>query len=346
MSAVPQTLALTMLAQMYRGDTVRQINRQCSTLKLLPIVRGSGKNIAWVPEADGATAANYADGADAADFNSDVQASAILPWGLYRSNFIVSGLAMAAAASTGSPVGNTDLWGRQCANAATKLASVINAAVHAGAGTTTLIAGFAVALADATNTYAGINRATGGNEYFRPSISDPGSPTIPTFASIRKHQGLIYDACGEMPDVAFCPTAVFDTIGSLFDGNRQYLVNTVETARGKVSLDAGYEGISFNGTVFVKDKDAVANKIIFVNTRHTRIEYLPPAMPGLELALAKLAEKGIVAPNDGFGMVPLSIVFEALAKAGDADKAQAKAYLQLVCDRPNTGGAMLNVGTV
>ena len=334
-----QTLALTILAQMYRGDVVRQVNRQCAVLRVLPIVTGAGKNVAWSPEADGAVAESFADGADAANFGSDAQASAILEWGAYRSNFHVSGLAMAAAASSGSPMGNTDLWGRNLANSGAKLASAINAALHTGAGTSRTIAGFGVAIGDATNTYAGIDRSVAGNAYFRPIISDPGSLTIPSFASIRKHQGLIYTACGEYPDLAFCPVDVFDTIGGLFDGNRQF-VQTVNTARGEIKLEAGYEGIAFNGTVFLRDKDAAANKIAFVNSRHVRIEVLPPAIPGLLEMVSN-----VVTPQDGFGVVPLSMIYEKLAKSGDSDKAQVKTYLQLVVDRPNSCGMMLNVGT-
>lgn len=340
MADTTQTLSLTTLAQLYRGDVVRQANRQCAALRVLRIVPGSGKNTAWAPEYDGAIGESFSEGADAANFGSDGQASAILEWGSYRSNFHVSGLAMAAAASMApaSPVGNQDLWGRNMANAGAKLASTINAAIHAGAGTTGTIAGFGVALGSASNTYAGIDRSSA--TYWRPIISDPGSLTIPTLTSIRKHQGLIYTACGEYPDVAFCPVDVFDTIGSLFDGNRQY-VQTVNTARGQINLEAGYEGISFNGTVFLRDKDAVANKIVFVNSRHVRIEYLPPAIPGLSEVMSK-----VYTPDDGFGVVPLGMTYEKLAKSGDSDKAQVKTYVQLVVDRPNSCGMMLNVGTV
>lgn len=340
MADTTQTLSLTVLAQQYRGDVVRQINRQCAVLRVLPIVTGAGKNVAWAPEADGAVAESFSEGADAANFGSDAQASAILEWGAYRSNFHVSGLAMAAAQSSGTPAGNADVWGRNLANSGAKLASSINAAIHAGAGTTGTIAGFGVALGSASNTYAGIDRSQAGNAFFRPIISDPGSLTIPSFASIRKHQGLIYSACGEYPDLAFCPVDVFDTIGGLFDGTRQF-VQMVNTARGEIKLEAGYEGISFNGTVFLRDKDAVANKIVFVNSRHVRIEVLPPAVPGLSEVMSK-----IMTANDGFGVVPLSMIYEKLAKSGDSDKAQVKTYAQLVVDRPNSCGMMLNVGTV
>lgn len=339
-----QTLALTVMAQMYRGDLVSQVNRQCTTLKVLKIVPGQGSNCAWVPEYDGAIAESYSEGADAANFGSDGQTAAILQWGQYRSNFHVSGLIKSVAASMNpaSPAGNSVVVARNFANSGAKLASVINAALHSGDGTGKNIAGFGVALGSTSNTYAGIDRSSAS--YFRPIISDPGSLTIPTFASIRKHQGLIFDACGEMPDIALCPTAVFDTIGGLFDASKNYTVDTVNTARGKIILDAGYEGIRFNGTVFLKDKDAVANKIVFLNTRHAEIEVLPAAVPGLAEVMESLRQR-IVIPDDGFGMVPLNMAFEPLAKLGDSERVQVKTYLQLKIDRPNSCGMMLNVGT-
>jgi hypothetical protein len=165
------TLSLITLAQQYRGDTVRQINRRCVILKFVPIVPGEGKNVAWAPEAGGAIAATYSEGADAADFGGDVQASATLSWGLYWSPFHVSQLAMDAAATTQTPLGNRALWARNLVNAGTKLASMVNKDMFSG---TAGIVGLDSAIASASNTYATINRATSpANDYFRPTEARP-----------------------------------------------------------------------------------------------------------------------------------------------------------------------------
>lgn len=335
----PQTLALIVVAQNYRGNIVRQINRKAALLKLLQIKQGSGANCAWVPEQDGMVAENYADGADVANLGSDAQSGAILPWGLYRSNFHVTGLAAAVGASSSTPIGNVGLWGRNMVNASGKLASTINAALYNGAGTGTTIAGCGVAFGSVTNTYATINRTPAGGAFWRPIVTDPGSPTLPTLASIRAHIGLIYDACGEVPDIAMCPTSIWNTVGGLFDPTRHY-VQEVTTAKGKIMLDAGYEGLVVDGTVFFKDKDATASAIQFINTNHHWIEYLPPDMPGIEGVLAQR-----IPANDGFGDIPLGFVCERLAKNGDSERAMMKSYLQQVNDRPNSCGVMLNVAS-
>src|SRR5690349_822593 len=134
------TVALMILAQEYRRDIVDQMNRRSTTLKMLRIMEGSGKNVSWVPEEDGAIAENYAEGADAANFGGDRQDSAILSWGLYRSNIHVSNLALDVAASTPTPAGNRARWRRELMKGARKLASFLNQKIFSGAGTGTEIA--------------------------------------------------------------------------------------------------------------------------------------------------------------------------------------------------------------
>lgn len=336
MSDVPQTLALLTLAQNYRGDIVRQINRQSQLLKMLPFVQGEGKNCAFVTEADGAIGENFSDGADAANFGSDAQASATLNWGLYRSNFRVTGLALAAAASSRTPAGSLALWARNMVNAGAKLASTVNGVLFSGAGTGTTVAGLAVAIAS-DNTYAGIDRTSGSNSYFRSIVVDPGVSTAPTFALLRDDFRQIYEACGEMPDIAVCSPAVFNKVGSLFDATRRY-VQEVSTARGVVKLDASMGALEIDGVMFVKDKDCTANTIYYLNTNHVRIEYLPTQQPAQDMASSMGAD-------DGFGMTPLGMSVEPIAKLGDSSRAQFKTYLQLVVDRPNTCGKRLNVST-
>lgn len=341
MSDTLQTLSLITLAQQYRGDTVRQINRRSQFLKFVPIVAGEGKNVAWAPEGSGMVAENYSEGADAANFGSDSQASALLSWGLYRANFHVTKLAMDAARTTQTPAGNRALWARNLVNASAALASKLNGECFTGAGTGTLIAGLDVAIGSNNNTYAGIDRSQGGNSYFRPTVVDPGSATTLTFAQIRDDLRQIYEASGMNCDVAFCSPAVFNTIGALFDSTRRY-VQEVETARGLIKLDAGYAGLEVDGCIFLKDKDAAlasTPSIYYINTNHVRLEYLPSAnMSGLP--------QFEVDADDGFGDVPLGFDYEMLAKTGPAEKAEVVSTLQLVCDRPNSCGVRRNIALV
>lgn len=337
------TLSLITLAQQYRGNTVRQINRRTVFLKFLKIVAGEGKNVAWAPEGDGALVENFAEGADAVNFGGDAQASAVLQWGLNRANIHVSNLARDGAATTQTPTGNRMLWGRQIANNSAKLASVINGQCFSGAGTGTLICGLDQAIGSLTNTYAGIDRTNGSNAYWLPTVVDPGTPTGLTFAQIRSDIATIYDVGGENPDCAFCSPAVFNTVGNLFDPTRRQ-VDTVReittAARGKITLDAGFQALEFDGMYFVKDKDATANSIYYLNTSHLEGQYLPSAVMREALAGNEMSE---VEAEDGYGQVPLGFVYEKLAKAGASEKAEIVSTFQLVVNRPNTMGVRRNI---
>lgn len=334
MGDTPQILSLITLAQEYRGDIVRQINRRVVLLKLLPIIRGSGKNVAWVAESSGHIAENYSEGADASNFGSDAQDAATLSWGLYRAPIHVSKLSMDAARTTSSPMGNQALWARNIVNSAAALAALVEDDAFNGAGTGTLIAGLDTAIGDDTNTYASIVR--GSSAYWKPYVVDPGSLTSPTLSLIRADLGSIYDSCGETPDLAIAPTAVFNAVAGLFDANRRW--NVVNTARGKVNLDAGYEGIEVDGCMFVKSKDATANQIYYLNSNYVHFETLPDARVPDEVLNA-------TTPDDGYGSVPLDMVFEPLAKNGPSSRGESLATVQLVVERPNACGVRKNVAT-
>lgn len=337
MSDTLQTLSLITLAQNYRGDVVRQINRRVVLLRLLPFVAGSGKNIAWVPEADGQLAENYSEGADASNFGSDAQASALLNWGLYRANFHVSQLAMDTAATSGTPEGNLILWARNLVNASAKLATTLNKDAFSGAGTGTLLFGLDGAIGLNNNTYAGIDRSSGGNAYFRPYVIDPGVATAITLAQIRTDIATIYINSGMQPDVAVCSPAVFNKVVGLFDATRRY-VQEIQGPTGTVKLDAGYQALEVDGCVFIKDKDATEGQIYYLNLDHVRVEYLPSAA---ERAL--MTANVQMDANDGFGMFPLGFHYHMLAKNGPSERAEVLAQFNLVVDRPNSCGVRKNV---
>lgn len=334
MSDTPQLLSLITLAQQYRGDIVRQINRRVVLLKMLPIIRGEGKNVAWVAESSGQIAENYSEGADASNFGSDAQDPATLSWGLYRAPIHVTKLALDAARTSGTPVGNTGLWARNMVNSAAALAALVEDDAFNGAGTGTLIAGLDVAIGDDTNTYAGLLRTS--KTYWKPYVIDPGSATPITLAQIRTDIGAIYDSCGESPDIAVAPTAVFNKIAGLFDPNRRW--TTVDTARGRITLDAGYEGIQVDNCMFVKSKDATAGQIYYLNSNYVHFETLPDARVPNEILDA-------VSADDGFGGLPLDMVFEPLAKNGPSSRGESLTTVQLVVDKPKACGVRKNVST-
>jgi len=335
-----QTAALITLAQNYAGDVVRQVNRTSMALRVLPIVTGEGKNVAWAAASSGAVVETYAEGADAANFGSDAQAAATLNWASYRSNFHVSGLARAAARTSHTPAGNLQLWARNIVDASAALASQINTHIYSGNGAASPkeITGLDAAIGSTSNTYATIDRGTA--TYWRPYLANPGVATAVTLSQLRGDISSIYQQSGEFPDIALCSPGVFDAIGALFDANRQYVqpVVVANTARGQIKLDGGYAGLAIDGCVFLRDKDATlesggaSGRIYYLNSNYVRLVVLPNADdPGLGPDMMLTA-------NDGFGSIPLMFGYDLLAKGGDSAKAQVKLYTELQVKKPNACG--------
>lgn len=341
MADTPQTLAAitNALAQNYRDKVTRQINRRSVLLRLVKIEPGRGKNVAIDVEADGAHAENFSDGADVADYGSDALSPAVLPWALLRANFRVTDLALAAARSSMSPAGLVNLFARNLDSASSKLASRINAQLFSGSGSSNQIAGLgSVALRD-DNTYAGINRLTGGNEYWRSNVTDLSAAAL-TFARLRTMIGdTIYTASGEQPTIAFCPPAVFNYIGGLFQEQRRYsdTARVVQTPRGPVTLDASIGTLEVDGCVFIKDKDAPTGEIQLVNPEYVVFEYLPQDTdPVLSDAVREQAAQ------DGYGPIPLGFRVTKLARTGASSKFSLQVFGQLRVDRPNACGRLIN----
>lgn len=327
------------LSQVYRPRTVRTFNARAMLLRFLEKRRGNGKNCAWTWEGTGAIGENYSDGADVSATGSDDKNPATLSWGMYRSNFHITDFAASVAASSHSPEDLLLAVGREYENSVRKVASVLNGAGYSGLGTGTLIGGLDLALDD-LNTYAGVNRTTGSNAGFRAYVVDPGSLTAPTFALIRADLAAIYDACGEVPPLAFCSTAVWNKLAALFTEFRRY-TQDVNIGGRAVSMDASVGAIEIDGCVFIKDKDATANRIYYINPSYVRWEYLPFA--GMAGMMVNTKE---IAVDDGYGALPLGMMVKPLSTAGASQKMTCQVQLQLVVEKPNSCGVRKNVAIV
>jgi hypothetical protein len=307
-------------------------------LRTIPINVGGGPNCSWVVEKDGQNAQEYAETDDVTDFGSDGQEEAMLSWTQQRAAVRVTGLAMAT--SRNSETGNQVLVARNIINSASKLASLMNGRIFSGNGAASpkQITGLDTAIGDDSNTYANLSRVT--HSFWRPTIIDPGALTPISWALIRDDQTKIEDACGERPDMAYVPPGVFNSIVSTFDASRRF-VESLETPRGKINFASG-QAVEVEGTVFIKDKDATANRIYYCNSEYFWLEVLPAS----DEAVPVLEPGTILRANDGFGELPLMFTYEKLAKTGDSSKFFAKCYAQLKVEKPNAFGVRKNVKTL
>ena len=344
MADTPQTFSTinAALAQTYRQQIVRQINRRSVLLQLLNIVpTETGKNIAFDVEAGGALAENFTDGDDASNFGSDVMAPVTINFGLIRSNFRVTDQARHAARRVGNPSSAANLLMRNAVNAVTKLTSTINAQLYTGTGSSGQMTGLTqVALKD-DNTYGGIDRTDSANAYWRSNVIDAGAASL-SLAMIRNAVGdTIYSQAGEQPTVGMCSPAVFNAVGALYDSNRRYQTDvTLQGARGPVTLNASLGVLDVEGLILVKDKDCPAGKIVMLNLDHVWVEYLPQLDE--ELFPTDVRE---MSATDGYGAMPLGMMLKRLATTGASSKFTLQAYLNLAVDRPNSCGVLTNFAT-
>lgn len=320
------------LAQNLADEVVKTANRASPLLALIPAEQGEGKNAAWAYETDAANAENFTDGQDVSNYALDVPGLAYLAWGLYRSNFKITDLAASAAATSRSPRGLVSAVAEMMLNSVRKLSSGLNGVGYSGAGTGTTIAGLAVALRD-DNTYAGVDRTSVAG--MRAKVIDPGVSTAITTSLLRSDLSSIYDLCGEKPDVAMCPSAVWNAIAALFSEVRRY--NQGTDAAGRVILDGSVDEIVFDGCRFLKDKDATANVIYYLNTNYLRWQTLP---------FVGSAEQDVIAQlplQTGMGSSGVTAAVVKLARTGAAAKFSLMTQCQLVVKKPIAMGKRLNV---
>lgn len=346
-------LSMLLLAQQYNGGLIRQANRRALTLSILRKTVGAGKNVTIPFELDGQGAQEYNEGADTSTFAQDGQSGGILNWGLYEAPVSVTNLAVDAAGSTtAGPVGNEDVWGRQLYNGGTKLCSVVNQHLFTGTGSGTgsapTIVGFGTALGSASNSYGGIDRSSGTYALLRPTVTDPGTPTVLTVDHIRTDLAAMYTAGGSRPDIALVKPAAFNKVAALLDPLRRMETETIQTVGEAVNLNFSVSTVKIDGCTFIEDKDAGlsgdtsgAGSIIYLNSEYVEIELL---MPQINKAVYQsLVGKGMISATDGNAMLGMSIYFEPLAKTGSAFKGRAALTAQLKCLRPNAMGVRRNI---
>lgn len=341
-----QNIAATVLAQNYAGDVVRQINRMATLIRLIPITVGEGKNVSWAAEGSGASAQAMAEGAGGTTPNADAQAPATLNWGYYDSTFEVTGPAQAAARTSRTPQGNLNLIRRQMENSLAAMASKINLHCFSGNGAASPkeLTGLDTAIMATSGLYGTIDR--GANAYWQPTVVNPGAALQVSLGQIRDDLQQIRVKSGMFPDIAVCHDAVFNEVGNLFDAQRRSVmtVTEVNTARGKVSLEGGFDAIRFDGCTFIRDKDATlesgntSGRIYYLNTNvvDLQVQVQPEfmaAMPSFNVEPEQMLRA-----NDGFGETPLLASVVKLAKTQDSSRFMAKVYAELRVRRLNACG--------
>jgi hypothetical protein len=332
MAAVSLSVISAALSQLFDPMWTKAMNRQCVLASLISKGEGEGKNCAWDVEFSGASAAAYAEGADASTFDSDESVPATLNWGQLRSSFQLTGTALAAAAgSRGSPEKLINLRLGKAEGSASKLLSLVNSQLYTGSGANN-VTGLQSALA-ATGTYAGIAKAS-YSEWVGLEQANGGTPRPLTKSILDAAERAAYVASGRSPNCFILTPALGTKFEGLFDG----------PAKSQISPDIsplaalmGSNGVIppvlvqnlvgyYKGRPVFRDKDCPTGQLFALNTDELKLVVLPQVTSDTAVMQAQMGLKG----NDADAASGLSAKIIALAKTGDSEKYSLQIYLQLM----------------
>jgi hypothetical protein len=336
------------LSQLFAPELQRQFNRNSVLAELLPKKNGNGKNVAWDVRFSRSThAAAFTEGADvgASELQTDTTVPATLSWASYRVGFSLSGLSVAAAASSpGSAVELLDQFQTNLEDAASDLVSQINAGLYSGAGTSSAVAGLVGAGAiAATGTYANVSRST-YSEWASNVLANGGTGRSLSKSLMDQIEANIYTNSGQTPDLIVAHPSITQTYESLFDSISRVMVERGEIAALKapnvsgaplIATNSGYTGLTYKGIPIYRDRNCPATQMFFLNTGYTEIKVLPMVDMGTVTMSGNKPMSG--GPGNATG---ISAKVQSLAKNGDSDRFQLVTYLQLCVRRPNTCGVI------
>lgn len=335
----------TALSTFFDAEMQRQFNRLSVLAEAVPKQFGGGKAVNWDVRLSRSThAAAFTEGADvdSSEFNVDPTVPATLGWAMYRTAFSLSGISVAAAAtSVGSALELLDQFQSNLEDAASDLVSKINSELYSGTGSNSRIAGLvgAGALA-ATGTYATVNRSTYA-EWASNVLANGGTPRLLSKGLIDNLEAAIYRASGKTPRLIVTTPEVCTKYEALFAtemrvqvdrGEASPLANTPNVGAPFIPSNSGYTGLFYKGIPILRDRDCPSGKMFLINPDLVCIRVLPQVNLGAAVrSETRQANAGI------------SVKVESLAKTGDADKFQLVTYLQLQCKRPNTCGVLADI---
>lgn len=335
------------LSQRFASKLSRQFNRMSVLAAALPTEAGFGKNVAWDAEFSGATAGSYAEGANVAggELNVDILVPAVLSWGHYRSAFQVSETELdAAATSAGSADAILALLEERIMSSGSKLASVINVDLWSGTGTdgsgNPNIVGLQGGALEASGIYAGVNRAT-YVEWKGNVLANGGVARALTIDLMDQMDANVFSASGERANLIVCDPATFRKYKGLFESIRR-----VDGVGPIPRYDTSTSELFYQGIPILRDKDAPAGTMSFINTSEVQKVYLPNSKMASEDVFKSrefegAGSNGDMEKND----TGLPFKIAPLAKNGDSLTFFVKSVLNLKVKRPNSMGYIKDIAT-
>lgn len=119
------------------------------------------------------------------------------------------------------------------------------------------------AMVESTGTYAGINRATAGNEFWKSDTS--GSTTALTLALMRTKYNLVSKGGKETPNLILSASGHYEAYEELMAGKSTFEMN--QNRATKLIGDAGFDALKFKGAAYTWDEMAPTDRQYYLNTK-------------------------------------------------------------------------------
>jgi hypothetical protein len=337
MASVDYAAISGVLNKRFEPQLQSHINRSVPLLRLLAVKRSPSQVIQWVNTFSqvSPTTGAMADGADWAGYNSDLKVNGTLDFTTYHDAFKLTGRAIAGAAAAGNPEQVANLFAEELMEGLQRLCAYIGDDIYSGTGASNRMLGITGTAGGlrAAGTYAGVNRAT-YTEFAGNELANGGVNRSLTLALMRSARKAAFDACGFKFDLAISNSAIHDVYAEILGDRRRFVEETTMRGR-KVRLDGGFDALDFDGIPFIKDVNAPANSILFLNSQYIDVWYLPqgPMPPGSGAA----GERNLEATEEeqlGGGSVNLPARIQPSAVTGDAFPFGLVCYPQVRVKRP------------
>ena len=336
------------LSTTFATRLARQMNRTAILAQLLRVVPndgpGGGKQVAWDIETSGATAVNFAEGADVTTFNYDPLQPATLPYGMYQSAFELSNLVLNAAAASmrdGQPSEVGKLVEERIYGALTKIASQVNADLFNGTGTGTggnpNVIGFSSALID-TGSYAGIS-TTSYTEFASTIVANGGTARPLTLDLMSQVEAAIYIASGkQVTSVVGDPGIIRRYEGLFNESQRIELAGRAPNAQVSAGFPPGT--MFWRGIPVIRDRNAPTGSLLFICDDNAEIRVLPWAEDSDADGVNARQAAALSSNGETASLVPIPCMIYPLGRTGSAQKFVVETYLQLAVLRPNAFGLL------
>lgn len=363
------------LPQLFDEQLYRQWNRTTVLLGELSAKPGAvselaAKNVSFVTEFTGASAATQAEGSDvaASEYATDIDLPAIFPWATYRSSFQVTEQEVdAARQAAGSAAALRDIFEARILSAGAAIASQIenDALIGTGVdanGNATLIGIYGGALA-ASGAYGGINANT-YSEWSANVLTNGGTVRSLTADLMEQADTNIFTASSVPWNLIMTSAGVTRKYTSIFTqgtaANNFPLVRMNDSQGRPVyglspALDAQaqLDSVQFKGRKVMRNRLNPTGKLALLNTDYIKIKYLPRSLSAADKEfLRMMGVEGSSAGGAAYGpgspvqatRIPMRIT--NIAKTGDSIKVSCRVTLQMALVRRNAMALLQDISEV